>query len=298
MARWPTYSLELDAVCRQVVDLAATLPGVAAAIVSPAADAAWRPVASPSLGADDVRELLRRAGEAHEGTSFDVRVDARAGAGRLSGGLRTALRGPAGVVGSLDVFGGVGVTWESIGEELGPLAASAGHAIGNALRYAEALELAHRDAVTGLHNRRFFDATIGREVARAERYGRKLALVLVDLDDFKRLNDRLGHVAGDAVLAAVAARLASSVRKADLACRFGGEEFAIVLPEAGEADAALVCERVQHAVASARADAGELSLSAGISALRPGDTAETLIARADEALLAAKREGKGRAVVR
>ena len=92
--------------------------------------------------------------------------------------------------------------------------------------------LADLDGLTGLHNRRYFHEMLAREVARAQRYRRKLALVVFDLDDFKSINDRIGHLAGDAVLAETARRARGVVRSADIACRVGGDEFAVLLPEA------------------------------------------------------------------
>ena len=97
--------------------------------------------------------------------------------------------------------------------------------------FREARQLADLDALTGLHNRRFFHETLVREVARAHRYDRQLALVVFDLDDFKDVNDRIGHLAGDTVLAEAAERVRSVVRSADVACRIGGDEFAVIVPE-------------------------------------------------------------------
>ena len=116
-------------------------------------------------------------------------------------------------------------------EELEQLAERAGPAIENAQRFREARQLADLDALTGLHNRRYFHETLAREVARAHRYNRDLALVVFDLDDFKAINDQIGHLAGDGVLADAAARVRDVVRTADIACRVGGDEFAVVLPE-------------------------------------------------------------------
>src|SRR5919204_1600670 len=111
--------------------------------------------------------------------------------------------------------------------ELEMLAGRAAPAIENARRFREARQLADLDALTGLHNRRFFHETLAREVARAHRYTRRLALIAFDLDDFKEINDRIGHLAGDAVLAEAAERVRDVVRSADIACRVGGDEFAV-----------------------------------------------------------------------
>ncbi len=181
--------------------------------------------------------------------------------------------------------------------ELEQLARRAGPALGNARRYREARQLADLDALTSLHNRRYFHETLAREVARAHRYERRLALVVVDVDDFKAVNDRIGHLAGDAVLAEVAERVRSVVRSADIACRIGGDEFAVIMPESSALDAEQLSERLQAAVAArAIVLAGRLEVSAGVAELRQGDDASTLFERADEGLYGAKESGKGRVV--
>src|SRR5204863_6927856 len=106
------------------------------------------------------------------------------------------------------------------------------------------------DALTSLHNRRYFHETLGREVARAHRYDRRLALILLDLDDFKVVNDRIGHLAGDAVLAEIAERVREVVRSADIACRVGGDEFAVILPESELEDGDQLYRRIQAAVSA------------------------------------------------
>src|SRR5207253_8367861 len=121
--------------------------------------------------------------------------------------------------------------------ELEDLARRAGPAIENARRFREARQLADLDALTGLHNRRYFHETLAREVSRAQRYNRRLALLALDLDNLKAINDRLGHLAGDGVLAEVANRIRDVVRSADIACRVGGDEVAVILPESAMADA-------------------------------------------------------------
>jgi diguanylate cyclase len=186
---------------------------------------------------------------------------------------------------------------ESQLEELERLAFRAGPALENARRFKEARAQADLDALTGLHNRRYFHETLAREVARANRYRRQLALVLFDLDDFKAINDRIGHLSGDAVLAEVAARTMSVVRTADIACRVGGDEFGIVLPESGGEDGELLAARVARAIgAHAIGKAGTLYLSAGVAELRDGDTAIAIFERADEALYRAKDLSKARTV--
>ena len=132
--------------------------------------------------------------------------------------------------------------------ELEELALRAGPAIDNARRFREARQLADLDALTGLHNRRYFHETLAREVARAQRYSRSLALVVFDLDDFKAINDRIGHLAGDGVLAEAADRIRDVVRSADVACRVGGDEFAVILPESSLKDADQLYKRLEQAI--------------------------------------------------
>src|SRR5512133_1518722 len=181
--------------------------------------------------------------------------------------------------------------------QLEALALRAGPAIENARRFREARQLADLDALTGLHNRRFFHETLARECARAHRYERKLSLIVFDLDDFKEVNDRIGHLAGDTVLAEAAERVRDVVRTADIACRVGGDEFAVILPESSLEDADQLYRRILNAV-SARplGQAGKLYLSAGVAELRPEDDPVSFFKRADDALYRAKEAGKGRVV--
>jgi diguanylate cyclase (GGDEF)-like protein len=182
--------------------------------------------------------------------------------------------------------------------ELEDLALRAGPAIENARRFREARQLADLDALTGLHNRRYFHETLAREVARAHRYDRLLALLVFDLDDFKAINDRIGHLAGDTVLAQVAERVRDVVRSADVACRVGGDEFAIILPESTIDDADQLYRRLQTQIASRpMPEAGRLLISGGIAQLREGDDGVAFFQRADDALYRAKAAGKGRVAV-
>ena len=181
-------------------------------------------------------------------------------------------------------------------EDLEELAERAALAIENALRFREACDLAYADALTGLRNHRFFHETLERETIRAHRYERRLTLIVFDIDDFKVVNDRIGHLSGDEVLAEAASRVRSVLRAADIACRVGGDEFAVILPESGVADAEQLYRRLQTAVsASPFGPAGDLALSAGIAELREHDDARGLFSRADSALYHAKEAGKAQA---
>lgn len=181
--------------------------------------------------------------------------------------------------------------------------------IERSLRYAlklgetmEALrQLATRDQLTGLLNRREFDRILREEQERAQRFGHPLALVLVDIDHFKAVNDTHGHPAGDEVLREFAARLGKQVRVVDRVARLGGEEFAVVLMESDDAAATHVAEKIRQAVEMSPITVGELSLKVTISAgvaLLPRDAAsgEALVAAADRALYAAKKSGRNRVV--
>ena len=183
--------------------------------------------------------------------------------------------------------------------ELGALeevAERAALALENSLRFREACDLAYADALTGLRNHRFFHETLERETTRAHRYKRHLALIVFDIDDFKIVNDRIGHLSGDEVLAEVASRVRSVLRAADIACRVGGDEFAIILPESEVSDAEQLYRRLQAAVgARPFADVGNLALSAGIAQLREQEDARNLFSRADSALYHAKDAGKAQA---
>ena len=167
---------------------------------------------------------------------------------------------------------------------------------------AELSQLASTDALTGLANRRMFDATLRKEWFRALRDGSPLALLMIDIDHFKPLNDRYGHQAGDAYLAAVAGVIERSVRRAgDLAARYGGEEFAIVLPGTAAAGALETAESIRRAVMSASfdtivRDGPPITVSIGAAATVPiaGAGAATLLHSADAALYQAKRSGRNR----
>ena len=172
---------------------------------------------------------------------------------------------------------------------------------------AEYHEEIHRltiiDALTGVHNRRSLNEILDRELARADRHHRPLAVILFDIDRFKSINDRFGHVAGDLTLRDLSARIKEVVRKDELLARYGGEEFAIVLPESGAEAALELAERVRKVVEAVPFQFNEtpfpVTVSLGIGVTPGGEsiTPSTLIERADKNLYAAKQNGRNRVVV-
>jgi diguanylate cyclase (GGDEF)-like protein len=159
-------------------------------------------------------------------------------------------------------------------------------------------EQARTDDLTGLFNRRHFHERLGAELARTRRSGDPVALVLLDVDDFKAVNDAHGHPVGDVVLRAFADLVRETVRGADIVCRTGGEEFAVILPGADEEEAVTAAHRLVGAVRDAGlGPAAALTASVGLAtAPGEGDTVAGLFRTADDRLLAAKAQGKDRAV--
>jgi len=164
--------------------------------------------------------------------------------------------------------------------------------------FNRSLSMAFTESLTGLYNRRYFQAHLNTLLEGAKRDERPVALLMIDIDHFKRVNDGRGHAAGDTVLAEVASRLSSNLRNFDLVARYGGEEFVAVLPNAGEAGAGVAAERLRKAVAGRPIPAGTgepLSVSVSISIAVGGKTGEppaALLERADGALYQAKARGR------
>ncbi|MBA5776664.1 diguanylate cyclase [Stappia sp. F7233] len=155
------------------------------------------------------------------------------------------------------------------------------------------------DELTTLNNRKHFDQIIERLVQETEKSGEPLSLLITDIDHFKQFNDNFGHQTGDQVLRLVALAVKQNVKGHDIACRYGGEEFAIILPQTSLSQAATVAEHIRRAVYSKELvkrstgeNLGRITITIGAAAYRPGDTAQSLIARADSALYAGKRAGR------
>lgn len=170
-------------------------------------------------------------------------------------------------------------------------------ALRNAWLLEQVQRLAATDGLTKIANRRTFEATLEREVARAARSGEHLSLVMVDLDHFKVLNDTHGHQAGDEVLRNVAAALSCECRDFDTAARYGGEEFVVILPGCGVDEALIIAERLRAAVATAPSTA-PITASAGV-ATYPSHAADadTLVRAADQALYVSKNSGRNQSTV-
>lgn len=191
-------------------------------------------------------------------------------------------------------------------EHLGVIAS---FAIENAVNRSRLLRSGFTDVLTGWNNRRYLQVRITEELARAQRHHANIVCLMLDVDHFKRVNDRWGHVAGDAALREIAQRIESQVRASDIAARYGGEEFVVILPNTDVAHASLLAERIRRAVAAepvplSDGGAANITVSIGIAEIAPQDSeqdlktlGDSLIARADVALYSAKSSGRNCVVV-
>jgi diguanylate cyclase (GGDEF)-like protein len=162
---------------------------------------------------------------------------------------------------------------------------------------AQLRELATTDPLTGVANRRVFDAQLITLFANARRYGRPLALMILDIDNFKQRNDRFGHDEGDATLRRFAALLSRSVRETDLVVRYGGEEFVLLLPETNEQGALMLSNRILAMIRGYEWGREQVTVSGGLADVQPSVVRpHELVTRADKALYAAKRAGKDKII--
>ncbi len=307
---------DLDRILAVVLEtaMAATGARAGAVLLRDAASGELRLSAGRNLEARGVPDRLRipaDVGITGAVASSGRPVRGRAGAGR--GELQPGPGEPSGtavvavpLTGSGTVVG-VLLLWDREHDEdftdddlavLRTFTSQATVAVDNVLLHEEARRLSVTDGLTGLANYRGFTMTVGKEIERAVRFDRPLALLLLDLDHFKLVNDVWGHPRGDAVLVELAARVRSQVRDVDTLARYGGEEFVVVLPETDRAGAVQAAERICAAVR--RRPFGEdgeqpidVTLSLGIAVFPDhGTSSTTLLRRADEALYAAKRGGR------
>jgi diguanylate cyclase (GGDEF)-like protein/PAS domain S-box-containing protein len=171
-------------------------------------------------------------------------------------------------------------------------------ALDNSRRVEQMEHQAVTDQLTGLYNRRAFADMAEKEVGRARRYQRPLALILFDIDHFKNVNDTHGHLVGDQVLRILTEKVTKTTRSTDFVCRYGGEEFIVLMPEAGREEALAMAERLREMVSGITVVAAEgtlsMTISLGVAALGPGEdeTLEGLIGRADKAMYEAKAAGR------
>jgi len=159
--------------------------------------------------------------------------------------------------------------------------------------------LANFDSLTGLYNRRAILGRLEEQTRHAGRYQEEFSLIMADLDHFKEVNDRYGHLAGDDVLESVGRLVQQSIRATDRAGRYGGEEFLIILPRTDLSSGVNVAERIRKAVEAARMEGGKgevfgITISLGLSSYQAGEETESLISRADDALYSAKKTGRNR----
>jgi len=170
-------------------------------------------------------------------------------------------------------------------------------AIKNAHYFEKAQQLAYIDGLTGIYNRRYFELQIGSEIERASRYDGRLAIIMIDIDNFKRLNDEFGHLLGDEVLRQVSTVFGQQLRKVDVVCRYGGEEFAVVVPQTTGGNAMEVAEKLRRMVEAYRFPGVpvKVTISAGVAEFPAnGRTRDELVAAADAALYVSKEAGRNR----
>ena len=171
----------------------------------------------------------------------------------------------------------------------------------NALLYNDALQMAQKDPLTGICNRSALDDMLKRELSHAGRHQSSCALIMLDIDHFKKVNDQYGHIIGDCALKVVTNTAARCIRDGDLLFRYGGEEFVVLMRETGLEGARLLAERIRANIEKTPCHCSgidiKMTISAGVSAYETGDSPLTLFARADEAMYIAKDNGRNQTQV-
>lgn len=268
--------------CRRPLGLAAR-----AALVGAAVEQLPEAQRSPCLAAP-VTVLPSPTTESVEDTEW----------GHLEFGQLLVRDGPEGIA-AIAKFAPGAFAEESL-DYLGILVNQGSTALTNAKLYARATRLATRDGVTGLCNHRHLFERLEAEIARAERYGQELAVIMMDLDranGLKAINDRLGHQAGDQVLRDVAGFLENSVRRSDIVARYGGDEFTIIAPQTGSAEAGQLAERLRLGLEQSRftveGQQVRVTVAVGVAVFRPGFglNASAVVSQADRAMYNAKECG-------
>ena len=171
------------------------------------------------------------------------------------------------------------------------------NSIQNAHYVQRVKQLAYLDGLTGIFNRRFFELRIMEEIERSRRYGSGLAVIMADIDQFKQLNDDFGHLVGDEVLRQVSSLFHQQLRKIDILCRYGGEEFGILLTQINEEQALAVAEKLRKMIAEWRFPGvpRRVSISAGVAVFPAhGKTRDEIVRAADSGMYAAKQQGRNR----
>jgi diguanylate cyclase (GGDEF)-like protein len=295
-------SIDMDEVLARTLEAGTRMVGVDAALIRLENDAGSPTVAAHGLSADGA-EAIAGPPDGSRARAIEVSYrydeDEPDPSSLIAGGLAVPLEEKGGRIGYFSIYTRTpGRRFEEDDvRRLEALTQRATPAIENARRFREARQLADLDALTGLHNRRYFHETLARECARAHRYNRRLALIVFDLDNFKDVNDRVGHLGGDGVLAEAASRVREVIRSADIPCRVGGDEFAVILPESGIEQAEQLFGRLQGTISSRPiGQAGRLHISAGVAELKPEDDSISFFERGDDALYRAKEAGKGQSV--
>lgn len=318
LARQLTTVSTLDEACELLLRYAVALvPCRYASVAVPAADGALEVIAAHGYPVAIMSPVRIEMGRGVIGAVFErgqallVRdVDALHGASQPRARFRTKSCAAVPVTASGQVLavlsvadreGDVVFTGADV-ERLATLTAPAALALARLRTERQAQELAQAaivDSGSGLFNRQYFQSRIQEELQRATRQGTPLALQIIDVDSFKAVNDRYGHLAGDAIIKEVADILRRSVRVFDVCARYGGDEFAVVMPGSRLDSAAAIADRIRILIEQRQPrlpNDPSITVSIGVAELQPGDDASTVIERADRALYQAKRAGKNRVV--
>ncbi len=290
-------SLDLAEIADAVATSARRLPGVDAAALRATLENGETIVSAVDVPEDAARrlELGPPDGRRWETTHVAWARSAPGLAGAFTDAVAVPVSSTDGEIGLLLAFSRAGALPPATETALLRLAATARAPLANARRFRSTLELVRTDALTGLRNRRAYDEDLALEIERARRGNAPLSLVIVDLDDFGRVNKEHSLQVGDEVLTTFAGVVRSTARTVDVVCRRGGEEFAVVLPDTDCLEAQRFTDRLRTEVTHTDFPViGRLTFSAGLTRLRPEDTAATIDERASRLQNQSKQAGKNR----